>query len=143
MIKLNKDERITEEVKTAKSIGFSLLWIGVFVVLLYRWMILEQSFMDNLDLFMVWFGASLVQFIVLAVKGIPISYPVSMKDRAQRHYLYLVPLLTGVLSAFLVFLRVGPDYRRMFGGFAITFLITFLLFTGYKLLVYFWEKRNL
>ena len=140
---MKNDERVIEEVKTAKSMGFTIFWFGIFAVLVYRWMVLGQSFTENLDFFLIWFIASLTQFIFLAVRGIPITYPISMKEKEQRYYMYLVPFLTGTLSAVLVFFRVGLDLRRIFGGFAFTFFSTFLLFSLYKLILYFWEKRNL
>jgi hypothetical protein len=139
---MKNDERIHSDVKTTKSIGYMFFWIGIFGVLLYRWFVLNESFLDTLDFFLVWFLASLVQFFALAFKGIPITYPVAMDNKEQLYYLFLVPLFTGVLVAIIVYLRIGMDVRRIFYGCILTFFITFLLFIVYRYIVALWEKRN-
>ncbi|WP_017472055.1 hypothetical protein [Amphibacillus jilinensis] len=139
---MKTDERVNSEVKVAKSIGYSIFWFGIFIVLLYRWFVLNQTLMETLDFFLVWFVASLVHFFALASKGIPITYPVSMSKREQLYFLILVPLLTGVLSVITVFLRVGMDIKRILGGFTVSFLGMFVLFLLYKFILYSWEKRN-
>lgn len=139
---MKNDERINSEVKSANSIGYTIFWVGTFVVLLYRWSILSETFMDTFDFFIVWFLASLVHFFILAIKGIPLTYPVSMNKNEQFYFLFLVPLFTGILVALSVLLRIGMDAKRMFGGFIVTFFITLLLFIVYKFIVTLWEKRN-
>jgi len=139
---MKNDERVNADVKIAKSIGYTILWFGIFAVLLYRWFVLNQTLMDTLDFFLVWFIASLTQFFALAIKGIPITYPVSMNKKEQRYFVFLVPLLTGILSAISVFSRIGMDIRRILGGFTVTFLGTLFLFFLYKIILHVWEKRN-
>ncbi|MBM7540761.1 hypothetical protein [Amphibacillus cookii] len=139
---MKTDERVNSDVKVAKSIGYTIFWFGIFIVLLYRWFVLNQTLIDTLDFFLVWFIASLVHFFALASKGIPITYPVSMSKREQVYFLILVPLLTGVLSAISVFFRVGVDIKRISGGFTVSFLGMLVLFFLYKFILYFWERRN-
>lgn len=139
---MKNDERIVLEVKVAKSIGYTIFWFGIFAVLLYRWFVLNQSLMDTLDFFAIWFIASLAHFFALAIKGIPITYPISMDKKEQLYFLFLVPLATGVLTVISVFLRVGMDYKRLIGGFLVSFVSTLLLFLLYKMMIYVWEKRN-
>ncbi|SMP71676.1 hypothetical protein [Anoxynatronum buryatiense] len=135
------DERVMADVKVAKSVSYIIFWFGIFAVLLYRWFVLHQTLMDTLDFFLVWLSASLAQFFILAAKGIPITYPVTLKRKGQQFYVFLVPLLTGVLTSLLVFIRVGLDLRRMLGGFAGSFLATLFLFVAYWLIVQAWEKK--
>ena len=91
---MKNDERVNSDVKIAKSIGYTIFWFGIFIVLLYRWFILNQTLMDTLDFFLVWFIASLAQFFTLAIKGIPMTYPVPMNKKEQIYYVFLIPLLT-------------------------------------------------
>lgn len=139
---MKNDERMNSDVKSAKSIGYTIFWMGVFIVLLYRWFVLSESFLDTIDFFLVWFFASGVHFFTLAIKGIPLTYPISMDKREQVYFLFLVPLISATLVAISVFLRIGMDVKRMMGGFVITFLMTLLLFVVYKWIVELWEKRN-
>ncbi|TYQ17943.1 UNVERIFIED_CONTAM: hypothetical protein Cloal_0336 [Acetivibrio alkalicellulosi] len=137
------DERINVDVKTSKSIGYTIFWFGIFTVLLYRWFYLNQTLIDTLDIFIVWIIASLVQFFTLATKGIPITYPFSMNKKEDRYFVFLVPLFSGILSAvILYFFKEGVEYWRILGGFIVGFLGTLLLFVLYKIIIYLWEKIN-
>jgi len=140
---MKNDERVSSDVKIAKSIGYTIFWFGIFAVLLYRWFILNQTLIDTLDFFLVWFIASLAQFITLAIKGIPITYPVSTNKKEQRYFVFLLPLLTGILSAIVIFFKIGTEVNRILGGFTVTFFATLFLFFIYKIIIYIWEKRNM
>lgn len=140
---MENDERIMGEVKVVKSIGYTIFWFGIFAVLLYRWFILNQTLMETLDFFLVWFIASVVQFLGLAIKGIPITYPISMNPKEQMYFVFLVPLLAGVFSAIIVFSKIGLNIKRILGGFTGSFLGALFLFSLYKIIFYLWEKRNL
>ncbi len=139
---MKNDERLSVDVKSVKSIGYFLFWVGTFTVLLYRWFVLNEPFNETLDFFLVWFIASLVHFFGLAIKGIPLTYPISMNKNEQTYYLILVPLFSGILVSIIVFIRVGMDVKRVFGGFIVTFFATLVLFILYKYIVDLWEKRN-
>lgn len=139
---MKNDERVSADVRIGKSIAYSVFWFGILAVLLYRWFILGQSLQETLDFFIVWLIASLVQFFVLAIKGIPITYPVSTSRKEQLYFVVLVPLLTGVITAVIVYLRAGMEPRRIFGGFAVSFSVTLFLFFLYKIIFYLWEKKN-
>lgn len=140
---MKNDERVSADVKIAKSIGYTIFWFGIFIVLLYRWFILNQTLMDTLDFFLVWFIASLAQFFTLAIKGIPMTYPVPMNKKEQIYYVFLIPLLTGILTAFIVFSKIGMDIRGILGGFTVSFVGTLFLFFLYKIILRLWEKRNM
>ena len=139
---MKNDERVSADVKIAKSIGYTIFWFGIFIVLLYRWFILNQTLMDTLDFFLVWFIASLAQFFTLAIKGIPITYPVSTRKIEQRYFVFLLPLLTGILSGIVIFFKIGAEINHILGGFAGAFFATLFLFFIYKIIIYIWEKRN-
>jgi len=140
---MKTDERVNSDVKIAKSIGYTIFWFGIFAVLLYRWFILNQTLMETLDFFLVWFIASLVQFFALAIKGIPMSYPVPMNKKEQMYFVFIVPLLTGILSSIIVFLKIGMDVRGILGGFIVSFFGTLFIFFLYKIILQLWEKRNM
>lgn len=140
---MKNDERITSDVKQAKSIGYMILWYGIFIVLLYRWFILNQTLMETLDFFIVWFIASLSQFFTLAIKGIPMSYPVYMNKKEQLYFVFLAPLLIGTLSAILIILRVGIESKTILGGFLLSYFVTTFLFFLYRSILELWEKRNM
>jgi hypothetical protein len=99
--------------------------------------------METLDFFLVWFIASLVQFFALAIKGIPMSYPVPMNKKEQMYFVFIVPLLTGILSSIIVFLKIGMDVRGILGGFIVSFFGTLFIFFLYKIILQLWEKRNM
>ncbi|QUH24477.1 hypothetical protein [Serpentinicella alkaliphila] len=139
---MKNDERVNADVKIAKSIGYTIFWFGIFAVILYRWFILNQTLMDTLDFFLVWFIASLAQFFALAIKGIPITYPVTMNKKEQLYFVFLVPLSTGILSALIVFFKIGSDIRRLLCGFTVSFFGTLFLFFLYRIILHMWEKRN-
>ncbi|SEN50252.1 hypothetical protein SAMN04488134_101234 [Amphibacillus marinus] len=140
---MKHDERVISDINIAKRIGFSIFWFGIFAVLIYRWFILNQTLLDTLDVFLVWFIASLVQFFALACKGIPLSYPVTLNNGKQRYFLFFMPLMTGILSAVSVFAKVGFDWTRIIGGFAVSFFGTLIIFLLYRTIVHLWEKRNI
>jgi hypothetical protein len=140
---MKKDERVIADVNIAKSVGYMVFWIGIFIVLLYRWFMLEQTFLETFDFFFIWFVASLVQFFTLALKGIPITYPISMSSKEQYYYVFIVPLLTGVLTSAAVILKVGIDLQRIILGFVVSFVTTILLFLLYRVVLSIWEKRNI
>lgn len=140
---MKNDERVSADVKIAKSIGYTIFWFGIFAVLLYRWFVLNQTLMDTLDFFLVWFIASLAQFFALAIKGIPMTYPVPMNRKEQIYYVFFIPLLTGILSGIIVFSKIGMDIRGVLGGFIVTFFSTLFLVFLYKIILHLWEKRNM
>jgi len=140
---MKHDERTSAEVRAAQGIGYTVFWFGIFAVLLYRWLYLNQSLAETLDVFMVWILASLVQFFVLASKGIPITYPVVANRKEEVYFLLLAPLAAGFLSAILVYIRGGPNTVRVLGGFAGGGLGSLILFIAYRTIVHSWERRNL
>ncbi|MDZ4132580.1 MAG: hypothetical protein U1E11_05520, partial [Dethiobacteria bacterium] len=82
------DERIVTEIHKAESIGFKILRWGIFAVLLYRWFFLGETLAGTLDIFIVWLVASLAEFIIMASRGIPISYPVALTNKEQLIFIF-------------------------------------------------------
>ncbi|QGU00333.1 hypothetical protein SYNTR_1739 [Candidatus Syntrophocurvum alkaliphilum] len=137
---MKNDERINIELNKANSIGYTVFWFGIFAVLLYRWFFLNQTLMETLDIFLVWFIASVFQFLTLATKGIPISYPFSMRKNEHLYFIFF-PIFTGLLSVgLLFFFRNVVEFKVLLGGFAVTFFGTIVILFIYKTIVYFWEK---
>ncbi len=140
---MKNDERVIINVKQAKSIAYTIFWFGILAVLLYRWFVLNQTLVDTFDFFLVWIIASLAQFFALAIKGIPITYPVSMSKKEQLYFAFLSPLLTGIISAIIIiFFKEGVEFKRILRGFAGGFFGMLFLFFLYKTIFYLWEKRN-
>lgn len=140
---MKKDERISFDIKKAESIGYKIFWVGILALILFRRLYLNQTFMDTFDIFIVWLIASLTKFIISSTKGIPMAYPVPMNKKEQLYFIFLVPLFSGLLSAtILFFFKQGIGFRRILGGFAGGFFGTLFLFVLYKIIIYFWEKRN-
>lgn len=140
---MRKDERLNLSVKVANSLGYVIFWYGIFAVLLYRWFFLDQTFIETLDLFIVWIVASLIQFITLALKGIPMTYPIDMTKKEQKYYTLFVPLFAGTLSVcILFFIRNVTELNRLLGGFLLSAFGTLVMLTLYKTILYYWEKKN-
>ena len=50
---MKKDERVTRIKNEVESMGYWLMWLGIFIVLLYRWNFAGESFLETLDIFIV------------------------------------------------------------------------------------------
>jgi hypothetical protein len=141
---MQKDERIAADVQWAQSAGYKILQWGIFAVLLYQWFYLGLNLGQTLPVFAVWAVASLTEFILLAVRGVPIAYPVSLTRKEQFIYIVSVPVLTGLLP--LIVLHVTGSlqgFSHALGIFFRTSFVVLVLFSGYRGIVSFWEKRNL
>ena len=136
------DERITNDLLSAKRLAYTVFWFGVFGVLLYRWFVTGQSLRETIDIFIVWIGASMVHFFFLASKGVPLFYPVSVSRHEQRGLILGIPLLTMALTAVLVFLRGGSWIQSLVGG-GLAFVMTALLYGVYQAVLAWWEHRNI
>lgn len=139
-----KDERVISEINKAKSYGYRIMWFGLFGILLYRWFVLEQSLIETLDIFLVWFIASMFDFFILAIKGVPMTYPVSINKKEQSIFLILFPLVPAFISIILLLIRDSIDsFEQGLFLFIRTYFIVFGMFLVYKIIVYFWEKKNI
>ena len=141
---MRKDERISADVNIANSTGYRLFWLGIFGVLIYRWFILDQSLTETLDIFIVWLFVSIVQFLMMALRGVPVTYPVEASSKEQYLFFGLLPLFTGFLTVgVLYFLRDVNEQHVLVGGFLGASLATLFLLALYKGFLYLWERRNL
>ena len=135
-------ERVNIDANAAKSIGYTIFWFGIFASLLYRWFYLNETLMSTLNIFVVWIIASLVQFFILAAKGIPITYPVAMTKKEQLYFVFLVPLFSGFVAAMvLLFFKQVRNFNHLSNAFGKGYLFALLIFILYKAILYFWEKR--
>lgn len=140
---MRKDERVNASVNSANSLGYRVFWYGGFAVLLYRWFVLEATLLETIDMFAVWVIASVVQFVSLALKGVPMTYPVSTTKKEKGYYLFITPLAAGVLSVLiLVFVRDVTEVRRLLGGFLLSGLGTFVMLSIYAIIATYWERKN-
>ncbi|TVP94567.1 MAG: hypothetical protein EA374_06630 [Acholeplasmatales bacterium] len=140
---MKKDERLNASVKVANSLGYVLFWYGIFAVLLYRWFILDLTLIETIDIFLVWIVASLVQFMALASKGIPITYPIDTTRKEQKYFTFLLPIVAGALSVIILWVfREVTEVRRLLGGFFLTGFATLTLLIIYRIIVHYWEQKN-
>ncbi len=138
----NEDERVNVDICKAKSLGYTIFWYGVFALLLFRWFVMGQTLVETIDVFSVWLLASITQFLAMAAKGVPVSYPVAMTKREQLYFVFVVPLVSGLaVVGLLFFLRQVVDPRHLLGGFAGGFFGTLVIFLLYKTILFYWEKR--
>ena len=110
-----RDERIDSEVRRVEGKAFVLLKWGVFAVLVVRWFILGQTLAETWDFFAVWVGASLFEYFMYALRGVPMSYPVPLNRRDQLVFLATVPVVTGLLPVLILSIQTtwtirGPAY---------------------------------
>lgn len=141
---MKNDERLNGEIKSIKNITYYIFWLGIFGVLLYRWFVLDQSLTETFDIFIVWLLASLVDFFMMAFKGVPLSFPVNLNKKEQILYILLVPFFASFIP--VVIIAVMGSLNGI-GHAVITYISTFvpmiILYSIYKIIVYYWEKRNL
>ncbi len=141
---MKNDERITTDKQRIESVGFKILRWGIFAVLLYRWFFLGETLGNTLDIFIVWLAASLVEFILLATRGIPITYPVILTKKEQLMFIIIAPLVASFLPIVIMLITQSIEgFKHALGIYVRTFLILLVLFSGYKAIVYRWEKHHL
>ena len=139
-----KDERLESNVQLAKSLGYTVFWYGTFAVLLYRWFFLDQTIIETIDFFLVWIVASMAQFIISAIKGTPLSYPIAMSKKDQQYSMVFISLFAGALSVIILLVfREVSELRRLVGGFLLSSFGTLTLLSVYRIIVYLWEKKNI
>ncbi len=141
---MKHDERIVTDIQRAESIGFKILRWGIFAVLLYRWFFLGETLAGTLDIFIVWLVASLAEFIIMATRGIPISYPVALTKREQLIFIFTVPLAAAFLPIIIMLINQSLEgFTQALWVYLRTYLILVVLFSGYKAIVNRWEKHYL
>ena len=139
-----KDERIHADVLKTNSISYRIIWIGLFVVLLYRWFILKEGLAETGDIFIVWILASIINFLMLAIRGIPPHYPASLGKKEELILLFTIPAASGILSVILTAIRGElTRFIQALTIFGLVYVVLFIMFALYGLLVHLWEKRNL
>lgn len=136
---MKRDERVKNEIHVTKSIGYTMLWYGMFASLLYRWFYLDQSLSETLDLFIVWLLASIVQFLFMALKGVPMTYPIRATRRDQRIMMIATSLFAGTVSMVILIL-IEAELRQIIGGLILSTIATLFLFIIYYTISLLWEK---
>lgn len=137
---MRNDERLTQTLQAIKTIGYHIFWFGLFAILLFRWFYMDQSLMETIDIFILWIGASMITFILSAVRGIPMSYPMSITKKERKLMILTTSLSSAALSAILVAIFNG-ETRRIILAFLFTFIITTSIFLIYDGIHRLWEKK--
>lgn len=138
------DERLKQENRLIESIICHVLKWGLFAVLLFRWTLLGQSLIETLDLFLLWAGAGLAEFFLMALRGIPLTYPVDLSRREQILFLGIAPLASGAIAVGSLFpLGVYRGGFHALGVFGVTGIAVLILFCLYISITRLWEKRHI
>ena len=139
-----RDERIDSDIRRVEGRAFVLLKWGVFAVLVFRWFVLGQTLAETWDFFAVWVTASLVEYFMYALQGVPMSYPVPLNRREQLVFLATVPLVTGLLPVAVLYLRQAlTGWGHALGIFGRTYVAVLALFALYRAINARWERRSL
>jgi len=139
-----RDERIDADVRRVEGKAFVLLKWGVFAVLVVRWFVLGQTLAETWDFFAVWVVASLFEYFMYALRGVPMSYPVPLNRRDQLIFLATVPLVTGLLPVGILYLRQAlTGWGHALGIFGRTYVAVLALFALYRAINAWWERRSL
>ena len=139
-----RDERIDADVRRVQGRTLSLLKWGVFAVLPVRWFVLTQTLAQTWDFFAVWAVANLFEFFLLALRGVPVSYPVPLTGREQVAFIAIVPIITGLLPVLILQLRQDLTGRgQALGICGRTYIVVLALFALYHAINAWWERRSL
>ncbi|HKJ85667.1 MAG TPA: hypothetical protein VKA06_06305 [Spirochaetia bacterium] len=139
-----RDERIDADVRRVEGKAFVLLKWGVFAVLVVRWFVLGQTLAETWDFFAVWVVASLFEYFMYALRGVPMSYPVPLNRRDQLVFLATVPVVTGLLPVLILHLRGAlTGWGHALGIFGRTYIAMLALFALYRAINAWWERRSL
>jgi voltage-gated potassium channel Kch len=139
-----KDERVISEINKAKSFAYRIIWFGLFGILLYRWFALDQTLLETLDIFLVWFTASMFEFFIMAVKGLPLTYPVNLNKNERVIFLFGFPIIPGIIAILILLITKNIEsFKSGLFVFLRTYLIVFAMYLIYIIILYFWEKKNI
>jgi hypothetical protein len=140
---MKHDERLIKESKKIESFVYQLLKWGLFIIIVVRVIALRQSVTTFLDVFILWLVIVALEFILMSLKGIPISFPMFLDRKEYKIFFVLLPILAGVIAT-LVLLTMG-ELNSLVQG-LITFGLTsgtlFVLLVFYHVLYKLWEKKH-
>lgn len=139
-----RDERIDSDVRWVEGRAFVLLKWGMFAALAVRWFVFGQTLAETWDFFAVWVVASLFEYFMYALKGVPVSYPVPLNRREQFIFLASVPPLTGLAAVGLLHLRRAlTGWGQALGIFGRTYIALLAMFALYRAISARWERKVL
>lgn len=137
---MKQDERVKQDIYLVRSIGYTILWFGTFGILLYRWFYLNQTLTETLDFFLLWITVSILAFVLLAYRGVPMHYPVILSKKEQRWVIPVVSLFAGIASTILLIIREAESKTILVGG-VLSSVFTLFIFLIYYMVLYLWEKK--
>lgn len=137
---MKQDERVKQDIYLVRSIGYTILWFGTFGILLYRWFYLNQPLAETLDFFLLWITVSILAFVLLAYRGVPMHYPVILSKKEQRWVIPVVSLFAGIASTILLIIREAESKTILVGG-VLSSVFTLFIFLIYYMVLYLWEKK--
>ncbi len=138
---MKRDERISRTENEVCAIGYWLLWLGIFVVLIYRWYILGLSLLETIDIFIVWLGVSLFVGSMRAARGVPL---VQDTESFLKSYLINHPVAAGILAVIITFVTGRLDtLRTAITVFAVPMLVLMVIYIIWGKLYSLWFTKHL
>ncbi|MFW6030472.1 MAG: DUF6773 family protein [Halanaerobiales bacterium] len=92
-MKKDEDERIVKEKRKINSYAFNILFIGLWIILVYRQFVLGQSIDQYWDIFVLTLGGSFFVLINNMLKGIYLTY----KKKDEKYKKLLVSAAIGTI----------------------------------------------
>ena len=135
---MKKDERLMKIKNEVESMGYWIMWLGIFIVLLYRWNFVGESFIETLDILIVWISSSLVVGVMQALKGLPTA-PESYSSSKLK-----VPVISGIIALVLYLIRGGDlIINNLLAVFLIPSLFLLALYSVWDKIYKYWYNKNL
>jgi ABC-type Fe3+-siderophore transport system permease subunit len=133
MKKQIKDERIIKETRKQNNLGFTILYFGLLLALVYRQFIIKEPISDYWDLALLFFGVT----FYLATKRVSSGLLTNTLNWKK-----IIPTSIIATVVFLIINSFNNQYRSIFEA-IISGVIFLVLFYGLNLLMhYFSSKKN-
>lgn len=138
------DERVISEQRRAQAGAFSIMFFGLLAVLVYRSIIVDQSFNEYVDIFVVWLAAGVYATVSSVLRG------VEPGGESRRKWLLgvAVGLAVTAVQVYDSITAFGVDFNTAIAWVAP--LLTFVFAFGFVMVVQAvlaylyrrWEKRT-
>jgi uncharacterized membrane protein YvlD (DUF360 family) len=93
-VKKIEDERIINEKRRINSHAFSIFFIGLWLIIIYRQLILEQDISQYWDIFALTLGGSFFVVINNVLKGLFLTY----RKKKERNKVTIIGAIVGAIT---------------------------------------------
>lgn len=140
---MKHDERLQRESKNIESLAYQLLKWGLFPIIVIRLVALKQGVLSVIDIFALWLIVVTLEFIVMSVKGIPITFPISLTSKLQTVFFITLPIVSGLIAVGTLWLSNQLDsWIHGLITFGITSAVLIIMFGIYHFIYRSWEKKH-